>query len=647
MKYMNIIKLLTVLLCIGMLFVACDNAETESSEEVTTEATESTPAEIESESGAEESATETEAPTEALTKEELLESVEAKFENFFENLADESGELTTAERIEGKIIDQTQGLIIVKQSDINVKNVVTETYKVYNLKTGEVVLTLTDDYFNGEYDDFDFDTDDFRVFANSVLVDNGDGTFSPESKSEKTYRESYMEVAILKNNQVDIICVAHATVTPIDDATRAANPEGCVYTVETKYSYYDVFGTLITESAKALNISYLTNSSPETATLLFGYDIAYFDLESGRFITKEGIIEENAVSFYRYENDRYSYYSPTTGMGGQYSTIFMDIVEKSSGKVIRYHFDQAYQSYRLFFLHNGDVVIEYKSVVDEDDPYDYYSLEGDTFYYYAIKTVILNAENGNEIVIENPAFYIQSMQTGEEFSESQNIAAYNGLKITANTRNVALIQKITDGVLSDKNDVVVLDNDLSVLYTFERVVDQQTFDTATLGYTTLKNGDKLLGIGGERAIVAADGKVRAYLTSEMAIVGDYIADGTKLYDYDLNLVCNYGEKDYFAVELFGECVFFAEKDQRIMSFTVVDGNIVLEDLFEDKVRFVAGNDDFAIIYNAETGKYVLYNESMTAILVSSGYISVTPIEDGAYFAITAQAGGEDTCYVLK
>ena len=650
MKYMNIIKLLTVLLCIGMLFVACDNAEAEGSEEVTTEATdvagEDTGVESETQSATE---TETAAPTEVPTKEELLESVEAKFENFFEELEAESGELTSVERIEGTIVGFTDSIVIIKESDIDVKNIVTETYKVYNLLTGEVVLTLTDDYFNCEHDDFNFNTDDFRVFEKSVLVDNGDGTYSSDTVSDKTYRESYMKVSIYSQG-VSCIIVSQAEVTPIDDATREENPEGCVYKVETKYSYYDAYGTLVAESNTALNVSnWSYSSSSDMVALLFGLEIAYFDVESGKFIRKVESIAEDTVEVYRYENDRYGYYSTSRGNYNQYTTYFMDIVDKISGKVLRYHFDNAYQSRNVFYLHNGDVVIQYRNSVNEEDPYDYYRYDGANFYYYAIKTVILNAENGNETVIEKPAFYISSLLTGEEFSEIKDIAKVNGVEITANTRNLALVQHITNGVISDVYDVVVLDNDLSVIYTFEKIIDQQKFETIGFGYSPLANGDKLVYIGSADApyaIVDPDGTVRAYLASNMRVVGNYVADDSKLYDYDLNLICNFGEKGYTVIDLFGECVFYCEKDGRCMRFTVVDEKIILEDIFEYKVSFVNSDDDYAIFYNTETQKYTLYNESMTPMLASSGYISIYSIDDGVYLVRT-YAGDEYTCYVLK
>ena len=647
MKYMNIIKLLTVLLCIGMLFVACDDAQTESSEEVTTEAIE-TP----TEEPTTEPVTEAPTETETETKEALLEGVEGKFENFFENLAADTAELSTAERVEGDIVARVGEIVIVKSVEIDTKNVVTETYKVYNAETGKEVLTVTDDYFNGDYDSFNFYTDDFRVFENTVFVDNGDKTFSPVTESEKTYRESYVSVTIGQTYRVNYIIVAKAEITPIDEEVREENPEGCVYNVAVSYAYYDVYGNLITESNSRLYVGggYAPSNNGVFA-LTFGNTVAYFNIETTELIGTSDIVTNEKVGIYKYQNDRYGYYSEQTIplLGGYVS--YMDIVEKKSGEVLRYHFDNSYNFYQVFYLHNGDVAIQYVSTVEEDEPYDVYVNMNGSFLFYRLKMVILSADDGKETVIEKPEFLITRLMTGEDYAEYAELEDNNLLKVTSNTRNVASVYMIKDGVANITEDIVVLDNDLSILYTYEKIIEQQKFDDLKLGYRVLANGDMLVNIDSDDtpyAIVAPDGTVRSYLEYGMEVVGEYVADGQALYDYDKNFVCSSAQKDYRVVELFGECVFVSDKDRRYMTFEVVNDQIILDDIFDEDESMTLDTieEDYAIFYNANTGKYVLYNESMTAILASSGYINVFSLENGGYVVWT-YAGGEEACYVLK
>ena len=94
MKYMNIIKILSVLLCIVMLFVACDGAVSEETQG--SETTNETGTELD---------TETEEPTEELTEEPLLEDIEADFENFFEWMDDEDDyTISSAVKVDGDCV---------------------------------------------------------------------------------------------------------------------------------------------------------------------------------------------------------------------------------------------------------------------------------------------------------------------------------------------------------------------------------------------------------------------------------------------------------------------------------------------------------------------------------------------------------------
>ncbi len=641
MKYMNIIKLLTVLLCIGMLFVACDNAETEGSEEVTTEAIE-TPTE--------ESTTEpvTEAPTEPETEEQLLSGVAGKFESFFEDLAADTAELTTAERLEGDIYEYYGDLIIFRSSEIDVNNKVTETYKVYNVETGKEVLAVTDDYFNGNYDDFDFTADDFRVFENTVLAtDDGGNTYYPVTESEKTYRESYLSVST-GWYYMPYIVVAKAEITPIEEEVREENPDGCVYKVAVSYAYYDAHGNLITESNSRLSV--FGDGSRDVIVLAFGNTVAYFNSETYELIGTSDMVNEYGLGAFEYQNDRYGYHREQTTYLLDGSISFMDIEDKRTNEVRRYYFDNAYQFHEVFYLHNGDVAIQYVSVVSEDEPYDFYENYNGDFNFYRHKIVILSVDDGTETVVENPAFYINDMMTGEEYAEYVDLADNNLLKITANTRNVARICVIKDGVAMEADDIAVLDNDLSILYTYEKIIEQQKFDGLKLGYTVLGNGDMLVSINSEDtpyAIVTSDGTVRSYLAYYMSVVGEYVTDGSALYDYDMNLVCSYAQKDYRVIELFGECVFVSDKDGRYMTFEVSGSQIILEDLIDDEgMILIETNEGYAIFQDVNTGKFTLYNESMQAILVSSGYMNVYSLEDGGYLVL-AYAGSEEACYVLK
>lgn len=638
MKYMNIIKLLTVLLCIGVLFIACDKVENDGTEEVTTEALE------------------TETETEVYTEEALLENVEAKFENFFEIVDASNNTLSGAEKIDGVIQSSYGDLVALKETDIDTKNNVTETFKVYNTKTGELVFTVSDEYFNCKHDAFGFNESDFVVVEDTKLTMNDDGSYSVDSQQSRTYRESYMVVVpsyvydyYNYGSYINYFIVAHAEVTPISEEIREQNPDGCVYEIRAKYSYYDAYGTLITESNTQIEPYKVSLGSSDVAAVVFGTEMAYFNQETGALVSTSTAINNEISGLFKYENERYGYYT-TMGTSLSVGTVsFMDIVNKQSGEVTRYHFDNEYPVPAVFYLHNGDVMIQYRVSVDESEPYDYYTYVDDSFTFYRAKTVILSVDDGVETVIEKPEFFATKLMTGEDFAENAYVGAGKELKVTANARNIARIYRIVDGVMSNVDEMVVLDNNLAILYTVERITDEQTFDLSGLGYTVLPNGDRLVTVNtGDiaSAIVDSEGEIRANLSYNHSVIGDYVVDGTYLYDYDLNVICNYAEQNYRVMELFGKCIFVSNDDNRCMSFTVVDGMINLEELMNENQTLENSGEDYAIFYNGEKGRYVLYNRDMVALIVSPSISAIYQIDDGGYL-VKATTGNEVVCYVLK
>ncbi len=656
MKLMNIIKLLSVLLCIIVLFAACDNEEIESTAEVTTEATEA-PTE---EPTVESTETETEAPTEAPeTDEPLLESVEGKLENFFEVLGEgtEVNELTTVEEIEGDVQSGFMGmlpvsdkLVVIKDSDIDTKNNVTDTYTVYNIESGETVLTLTNTYPHADYDDII----DYFAKEETIIIDNGDGTYSSEEYKVNYKAKDYTVFSTVVDG-IDMIGVYTVEATPIDEAVREENPDACLYELTATLAYYDAYGTLIVDDS-GFGV-YAMEGTDETVAITFGSVIAYFDAETGALKKTTSLDDNHVQEVFKYETERFGYYpTRSTNIAGLGSVRFMDIVNKKTGETIRYHFDNAYEYYYVSYLHNGDVLIQYWNYVTEDDPYDYYSIwDGDIHYYYETKLVILSVDDGKETVIDKPAFYIQSLVTGAEFAEDADLGLYNKLEVTENARNVAYVNMINDGIISNTTELVVLDNDLSVLYTYERVIEEQVYYESDLGYIILANGDKLVEIeetGLWAAIVAADGTVRSYLKDGMRVIGEYVVDDNNIYDYDLKLICNYSKKNYQVINLFDECVFLevdystGDAKYRLMTFTVENGNIVLSDLLDsDSTVHNVIKDDYAIFRDLETGKYTLYNENMTALLTTNGSMNVTEFEGG--YLVSAYVGNEIAYYIVK
>ncbi len=676
MKYMNIIKLLSVLLCIGMLFCACSDAEEgKETESGTVEMTENVE----------------EATTEGLTDEPLLENVESKFENFFELLGEESGELESAQRIDGDVVAYNEKelkdskFFVIKNTDIDTKNNVTETFELYNLNSGEVTLTLTNSYFNGNYDTFSWNN--IMVKENIVyqMVYDADGNPVSVIEVDETlkYPESVMKVEFESYSVsyssgtvvLDLVKVYEAKVTPIDEETRLENPDGCVYEIEVSVTYYDVYGNLVTTVAPAYDRGWWGHKGNYWSVGI-GNTIAYFDDESCELV---GTTSHDDMGFrggFVRENDRYGYYgiNNTSTLNdsemGIRSNGYFEIYDKMSGELVRYYLDENYRYAQLNYLHNGDILIQYTNKVEEGEPFDYYEPETVGFGFYTISHVMFDVDKGTMTEISLP-YYITLIRSSDEFSDVKGFEA-DGIAVKDNARNIAYVKPIVNKTKAIDHEIVIFDNDMSVLYSFERIVPEHKFDPVDkLGFEMLPNGDRLVTLNNivtDKAIVRPDGTVRAYLTASMQVAGDYVIGGNKVYDYDLNLVYDLGENGYeYVTTVFGEILFIDPNDlatsvvggeQYIryftLGFTEVEGEEVVEPVeffnFIDvgsfyEVQIISVTDEFVIIRNKADGKYTLYNESFTEILTTYNEMYIVEFDGG--YLVTTQIEGDEIAYLIK
>lgn len=655
MKFINIVKLLSVLLCIFMLFVACDSTETDGTEVTTAETEANT--EISTETDVD-TDTDTEAPE---TDEPLLENVEGKFENFFEIVEVETGELSGVERVEGTVLPgSTDDLFIVYSTDIDLENNVTDKYDVYNAVTGEIVLTLENTYFNGNYDNFD--ENDLRVFENTVLVNNGDGTFSPVTYQDKVYPERMLYVSV-HSDDAKYIEVLNVDVTPIDEDVREEN--GCVYEIATTYTYYDVYGNLIATANRALDVESVRygNSSEQIYSVAFGATVAHFDSETDELVKVSSLDSDHISEAFVYENDRYGYYNvQSTNISSLGYVRYMDILNKGTGEVLRYHFDNAYQQVTWFYLHNGDVFIQYMNLREEDEPYDFRLVAFGVKIFGEVKQVILSVDDGKETVLEGPEYIVVDMKTGEEFAESAMLGEGFNIAVTENARNVAEVMFVENKELQYVPNIVVFDNDMSLLYTYERIIPEHNPSEA-LGYKILPNGDLLVTLDGlvaNKAIVKADGTVRAYLKDDMQVIGEYVVDNKNVYDYDLNVLYNYSEDEYTLETGFENLykfldapLFYTSRTTDIYAterrmyflFDSDETGFFTKQLIPGEAQIVEVNEDYLVVYLYNEERYVLYNESMTAILKTKGYMNITAMADG--YLVQTNVADETVLYVVK
>ena len=621
MKYLNIIKLLSVLLCICMLLASCAPAD---------------------------GSAETNNPTELLD-EELLSGVEAKRENFFTLFTPTNNALSEAirpvEKADG--VETDERVVIYKTSTVDAKNNVKEKYEIFNTDDEKVVLTLENTYANGYYDDFDWEKL-FVLEYEEIESEVDDTGYIFKTTSMKKYPTSVLEVSIERLSDYQYILVKEAAVTPIDEELHEENPDGAVYEIKTKYTYYDIGGQKIGEFVMEEPRVGEYGSMSGDAMVLFGNISVLFDEETGKAVRTCNVDNEVYIGAYHYETEKYGYFFG----GGGYLSEYFDVYNKQTGeRIARYYEDQAYDEAEVYLLHNGDLLVQYLKETDKTEPYDFsYSdpMLGEEGYY-SYSHVIFDASEGKAKEVEFP-YIVKALSQGEDIKDELR---EKGIALTDNVRNIANVFAI-ENKIAKEDELLVLDNDLTVLYKFDRIIPEHTFyinpygyDDVTLGFEVLPGGDYLVYLdtpieGVDRAIVGADGKLRSYLKYDYIVAEDFIYDGENvIYDYDMNVVYkivgdepNYIDEEYsFAGVLGGVAVLESEEGNKFaFKKSANGGGYEITPLFDgEKVSVIEANKDYLIVRETDSGNYVLYNTSFAHVLTSENEISVFTAD--GYFII--------------
>ncbi|MGM9643905.1 MAG: hypothetical protein ACI3X1_02345 [Eubacteriales bacterium] len=638
MKFSIILKLFSVLLCVCMLFVACDNPTNEAGSEETTSVTE-TAGETGTENNNE---TETEAE---LTDEELLSGVTANRDNFFKLFTPNTSAISTAVRPLTKVDKAVMSgkVVLYTTKTIDAKNNVTEKIDVFNTDEGKTVLTVSATYQNGDYDDFDWDNLIVREYDEIQNIgDSEEPNYVIVHVQEKKYPSSALEVSLESCYGLPYILVKSADIKAIDEATREENPDGGVYQIDVKYTYYDIFGTKITESNTELSVSSCQSSMWNPTNAIFGSIVAVFDPETGRMIRSCDENDRQLIGAYDDETDKYGYFFGRSYLGAQ----FVEIYNKQTGELLdRYYFDDHYLMSQSFVLHNGDILIQQANPVEEGDPYDYY-YDGN---YYAFTSVLFDVSERKADVIDFP-YVVYWLERGENIAASLNS---QGIAITDNVRNIGVVYPIENKLQGDA-EALVFDNDMSVLYRIDRIIPEHAFDSEALelGFKVLKNGDYLVSLNTNipsvsYAIVKPDGTIRTYLKDTYTLGDDFIYDSAtaKIYDYDMNLVLQLGDSntnyDPYVFDRVIDGTFILVRESQMnnayaerYSIEKSSDSYEINSLFEgQKVSIESDSSDaYVLVREEKTQNYVLYNTAMEHILTSENVINV--YEGDGYFTLS-------------
>lgn len=657
MKVTNWVKLLSVLLCSVLLLVACksdplDGGDDSADSSDTTVATDTEVGQdSETAAGGERAPGGENTPGGEVEDDQILGPVEPIFSNFFTMTPTPTKMYRTLKTVTPLVGEEVEyeDLEILRTATVDSANNVNEIYTVYNGSLKKTVLTLTNTYrYDQTYDTFDFDDIENCVFNPLANYPNAAIDFLIDDYSGWKYLQ-----------------VTRAVITPIDEKL-IEEYNGAYYTVDLTYEFYDLAGNKITETKWEPEI-WEYNVTDFGRTLFFGN--VHVSVDRDGYVTEVREADKTVtVAPYDAETDRYGYYWDDLYQYGalREKLYFLEVYQKDGHSLLlRHYFDRTAGSHAAYALQNGDVLIQYGYEVDDDsDDYDVI-FYGEKFRY---KTVLLDVSSGEEKELSFN-YVLISVMSGKDFEEEGNLSRC-GISVTDNTRNVALALPIehrnVDVSTGRLNvNVLVLNNDASVMFAYESMIPEQSQFTSRqlniFGMMMLPNGDYLVEVdsitasSADFAIVRADGTVRCYVPSNAMVVDEYLVlSGDGIYDYDLNLLYEFQDYDFY--DTFGSHILVTKMmpdasgsgtHREYFKMVRKDGVFAAEALFgDDNADMAIENleDDYMIIYNNETEKYSLYNVEMECLLTTYHSMSVERYEDAYLFSASDWVAGGDVMF---
>lgn len=675
----HLIKLLSVLLCIVMLLAACDKT----SEGEDTTANEADVFESVTETETTETTPETETETEPETEPDTHAYVEPLLGNFFgfeyaENWTTINPD--TLKRLDADaIIDYEHPVLVYVKRDVDTKNTVTETFTAYNLELGKVVLEASHSYTN----------------STTYVGYNGDFVpFDEDGKPAFRYPESMMNVEIGElDGEIRYLMVTKYEFTVVDEATREANPDGSYYTVKKTYEYYDIAGTPITTANHEVSISEVTYDNYST-TYRFGTCNVAFDDETGLALS---IVDASGVKqFGKYDKETALYgYLLDRDTFTDFSKEFLEVYEKSTGKLVqRYYYNSAADSVNVWVLRNGDILVQELVLLDvASTTKPNLSFMGMNF---TLTTYILDVETGVLTQAEF-GYLVYELDSRDDFAEDYELDQA-GITLTENAVNIALVYPIDEKaqLRMESPALLVLDNDLEIMFTLESIVleqDMGRLNYGDLGIYALKDGHYLIslytGAPAPYVIVDSKGEIVSYISDDMIIADQYIITEDGVYSYKMELQFDFTAGEYELVDVIGHKVIvscqrtvstlnnaadatrypyddllefnytmyysldltaetlipahFLDEDDNY--FATYEESIYVSDdygsdyriditHYDQRTYIYEITDDYMITYDSEAGKYTLWNADLTHVLTTDEHMDVSTLDEGKYLIMT-------------
>lgn len=440
------------------------------------------------------------------------------------------------------------------------------------------------------------DTEDYTKTTYKVLSLRSDSVILSFTTDENT------SFAFTPVQDFPALLVTKTVVADVEDFE--ITPE-----ITTTYYLYDAAAQLIASSETASEVT-------QIADLLVYDHVAYkVDNETGKLVKELEIPEYMNISYMVDYNDTYFYALTESGIS---------LYDRSFNRVSTWTApdfdDDSIYDLNFYILNNGDMIVQYFVVLDEDTTkYDLTIVDGEETIKADLVSALITAKNGKskELKLE---YVIDDITRNSDLYDDDKTAEEN--YFVDKFENIATIRPIVDGKIlsseADKN--IVLMNNKAKLGKSLKIVDNQAAELPT------KIADGLYSVpmlDGGVTIVDAKGNVVHSMNNSLSVVGNYFVGDRSIYDMDLKSVYDLSKKDVEIFDTLGDTILIksgADDDYKIISLRAGEEKVIYTYNESSTSSFEVIDDSVYCIMD-DNGNYSYYNEAGTKLISTTNELT--------------------------
>ena len=363
---------------------------------------------------------------------------------------------------------------------------------------------------------------------------------------------------------------------------------------EVTYTLYDATAQEVAKSEIASDVKVVADY------IIFNY-VAYTADKDGKLTKAFDLPEYMNVDFIVYYNDVYFYSADEMGVY-VYDTQF----NRVSAWFVPEYDDESLYDLDMFILNNGDILVQYMVVLDEDAAkYDITTVVDGETLKIDLASVLVSAKNGKAKTLELD-YIIDNIESNYDlYDEDEDDNAFtNGFE------NIAYICPIVDGKILNSpadRDVVLMNNKAKITKSL-KVVDYQVAEVPT----KISDGRYAVStLDGGMVVIDEKGEVIHSINNFGFddIVGAYFVGERAIYDMDLNVAYDLAVKNVEVVEVIGDTIFIKKgtaKEYSIISLCGGEEKTVYTYTEDTEKLLVFTNGMYYLV--DEDGNYEYFNE---------------------------------------